>query len=342
MKHKIEVTPMNCAFGAGMNTLMTFDESEYRNAPQRSIYCKDPDVSWFKMKSINATPYTEPAFYGLGKGDLVTVEFEALLLSGVGSITFDFVKINPDYTTLNLVGKSIPNDSLTGFYKKFKMSQFIEHDGIGTIVNLRPSGSNNEVIIKNITIEIKTTNPLFSVSNNVVGFRTKTDFMKCIDFYAGTNINTTYNGLLTLYKEGKLSFPDDNTLKFTDAGITLFKGLMSMFNGHKYRPTVAIYAEYISPVQISATIKNVKEDGTFTQEGVANIPTSTAIAKKMIYVTGSAGPSRKTFVDLGFVSSGSDLTLKNVRLAMPQFDDSIKRAPNQLDELYTNLSAKLR
>lgn len=343
LKHRIEITPLNCAFGIGLNSIIKLEESEYLASKDPStIYCKDIDLSWFKMKSVTHTPYLEPVFYGLNEGDIITVEFDALIISGSSSINVNFLKVNADYSTSDTVYHRPPDGSVKSFYKHFKISGFVENDGIGTLLNIRPSSFNNEMIIKNIEVTIETSNQLFSLTDNIVSFRTKTDYMKCIDFYSGTNLNPVYNSLLTLYNKGKISFPDDNTLQFKDAGTSSFKGLMSLFNGHKYRPIFAVYAEYSTPGDLTITSKDLKNDGTLIKGGFGSFPTNTTLSKRLVYLNGEASSYRKTFLDIGMVSGGANLTLKNVRLAMPQFDDTIKREPNQLEELYTNLSSKLR
>lgn len=341
MENKVTITPLNCAFGTGLNSILTMDEAEYVAATGRKIYCKNPDVSWFKMKSTTDTPYLEPAFYGLNKGDIVTVEFDAVLLSGSASLDFRMIKVNSNYSTEDPGATLSPIGSLKTFYKHFKSRMFVDKDGIGILINLRPNGSNNELIIKNIEITIETSNPLFSIGNNIVAYKTKTDFMKCIDFYSGTNLNTTYHGILDLYTEGKISFPDNETIMFSNAGFSKFKGLMALLNGNVYRASIAVYLEYISPSDIYITSKSVGEDGTFTQDASTIIGSKNILTKKMVYLIGWK-IGRKTFVDVGFVSNGQELTLKNVRFSMPQFDDSVKRPPNQLEELYTNLHSKLR
>lgn len=341
MEHKVTITPLNCAFGTGLNSIITMDEAEYAVSTERKIYCKNPDVSWFKMKSTSTTPYLEPVFYGLNKGDIITVEFDAVLLSGSASLNFHMVNVNSDYSTQDPGDILSPIGSLTTFYKHFKARMFVDKDVIGNLINIRPNGSNNELIIKNIEITIETSNPLFSIDNNIVAYKTKTDFMKCIDLYSGTNLNETYHGLLDLYNEGKISFPDNETIRFSNAGFSKFKGLMALLNGNAYRASIAVYLEYISPNDVYITSKSVTEDGTFTQDASTGLGAKSNLTKKMVYLIGRE-ISRKTFVDIGFVGTGQDLTLKNVRFSMPQFDDSVKRPPNQLEELYTNLHLKLR
>lgn len=349
MKHKTLITPLNCAFGVGLNSILRMEESEYIADTVRSIYCKSPDLSWFKMKSGSAsTPYLEPGIYGLKPGDIITVEFDALLLSGQGGLTVNFNNLLSNYTIANVFGEELPDNSLSSNFKHFKVS-FMMRDvfanGIGVVINLRPTGTSNEIIVKNVEIDVETSNNEFSLMNNITSFVTKTDYMKCIDFFSGTNLVPNYNALLTLNTSGKVLFPDDYTLQFSNAGTTSFKGLMTLFNGHKYRACFAVYAEYISPqTPLSVTSKSVTEAGTLVADdgGGTSMPLTTVSKKAIRYFISPATVTRKTFIDIGMVASGSELTLKNVRFSMPQFDDGVKRIPNQLEELYTNLSAKLR
>lgn len=343
MKHEIIITPLNCSYNQELNNILTMEEEEYFNVTGRRIFCKNPDISWFKMRGTQTQqPYLEPVFYGLKKGDKITIETDALLLSGNINLECRILKVDEDYRDSIEQRHTNPEGALTSFYKRFKFTSILEHEGIGTIVNLRPTAGDGEIIIKNVKVSVETSNAMFSMADNVVRYNSKTDFMKCIELFSGTNLNDTYHSLLELYNEGKVSFPDDNTIKFTEAGLTKFKGLMAMFNGRKYRTPFVVYAEYVSPTIVIATVKRVNESGSIGQDGNRTFPSSQTMRKGIIYFTGGLDPARKTFIDLGMVTTGEDLTLKNVRFSMPQFDDSVKRPPNQIDELYTNLGSKLR
>lgn len=343
------VTPLNCAFGVGLNSMMKMEQSEYDAATDRAIYCKSPDLSWFKMKTVQgASSYLEPTIYDVAPGDIIEVEFEAMRISsGDIRINLPVLKIQSDYVTTTATAaeaSKIQTSDLTTYFKKYKLRCIVplNHDGLGVVLNMRPNIGPSEIIIKNISIKVDSSVHQLGLKNNIVEFKTRTDYMKCVDFYSGTNLNPTYQTLKAVFDAGTLLFPNDETMEFRNAGTTNFKGLMSLFNGHTYRPTIAIYAEYTSPVVVSLTAKSVKEDSTFSTEGSNSFPVSTTMRKALLYFTGSADKSRKTFVDIGMVGSGQSFTLKNVRMSIPQFDAQTKRDPNQLEELYTNLRLNIR
>lgn len=350
MKHSITITPLNCAFGSGINNFLRMEESEYVTAGlSRRMYCKSPDISWFKMKSNTETPFLEPAFYGLKPGDIIEVELSALLLSGVApNITIPFTNITDVYAASpNLRTEIIASaQNLKSHYKKFKVRWVVPatFTGIGVLLNLRPSQTVSEIIIKDIIVTIDTVNPLFSIVDNITAFRTKTDYMQCVDYITGSNLNAPWNGLKTVHTAGEVLFPDDYTMQFSGADVSNFKGLATCFNGAKYRRSIAVYAEYsittANPIVVSAY--GVSDSSAVASVGGTEFSASAVVRKSLMFVNVTVStPSRKTLIDLGRTGV-NNFTLKNVRISMPQFDDGVKREPNQLSELYTNLSAKLR
>lgn len=346
VKHSVIITPLNCGFGEGLNQILRMEESEYDAAQERSIYCKSPDISWFKMKSVTQMPYIEPVFYGLLPGDIFSVEYDAMLISGNTSIYNRMFTIASNYSYSTLSDNNLPENSLSSYYNHYIMHFVVPeaYAGIGIFFNIRPITGPSVIIIKNIKITIDTQNPYFSIVNNITEFRTRTDYMKCIDYISGTNVRTTYNGLLNVYNSGEITFPDDNTMAFSGSDISNFKGLVTMFNGYKYRPSVVVYCEYQntgSTEGLIATIQSVSETGIQTESGKVVFIPSSSLIKQIMYINGGITPCRKTFIDVGRISM-NNFNLKNIRFSMPQFDDSIKRLPNQIDELYTNLRNKLR
>lgn len=348
MKRSILITPLNCGYATGLNNILRMEPSEYAADSTRSIYCKSPDLSWFKMKSVSTTPYLEPAIYGIKPGDIVTVEYDALLESGNADTSYinnSILSIKSSYTTSGISLNGLPNNSLTQHYKHFVIPFHIPYNfaDIGIVANIRPLVTNNVVIIKNVEITISTSNQSFNPTDNIMEYRTKTDFLKCIDFLSGTNVYATYNGLKTVYDASEITFPDDNTISFAGVDTTNFKGLMTMFGGYAYRPSIAVYAEHIADgsKNIAVTARSVAEDGTVAQVGTVNMAATTTAKKQIIYFNGGTTACRKTLVEIG-QTGVTGFSLKNVRISMPQFDDAVKRSPNQLDELYTALAAKLR
>jgi hypothetical protein len=133
------ITPLNCGFGTGLSTILRVQQSDYDADTIRSIYCKDIDSSWFKMKSLSGTAYLEPAFYGLKQGDIITVEFDALALSGTNvSVIVPLLKINSDYTTTTISNNI--TSTLNSYYDHYKIPIALTTDfntGIGALLNIR-------------------------------------------------------------------------------------------------------------------------------------------------------------------------------------------------------------
>lgn len=342
MKHKTTITPLNCAFDNGLNDILKMESTEYDTLSTRGIYCKSPDISWFKMKSVTATPFLEPVFYGIKKGDIIEVEFSALALKGSNvKINCDMLMVDSNYSASTVASIWTVADNIQTYYKRYKFKYIVTSSYfIGIIPNIKLMTNGSEVIIKDIEITLDTSNPEFSIANNITAYRSQTDYLKCIDLYSGTNLNKGYNGLLSFYNTSKITF-SDGAMVFANTDLTNFKGLMTLLNGHKYRPSLVFYIEYISSFVLTTTAKQILEDGTLSQEATTGLPTATTLRKGIIYLHGSTTASRKTFMDIGTVGGGGDFTIKNVRFSMPQFDDSVKRLPNQLEELYTDLSSRL-
>lgn len=351
MRHLTHITPMNSSYSTGMNSFFRMEESEYLADTGRSVFAKSPDDSWFKMKSsATQTPYLEPAFFGLMTGDIITVTFDALVLSGTSEVTVNFLQLNAS-TTGGALNNALPSGSLKSHYKPFKVkcvvNEFIT-GGLGVVLNIRPTGMNSEIIVKNIEVTIESANNQFSLKNNVVSYKDKTDFMNLIQLVTGTNIRTSYNTLYsTLFIGNNITFPDDATMSFSGGSTGAFRGVAALFNGNKYRNPIAIYAEIKldDTDGISVTANEYDASGSFIKTSsntpILTAPTGGVFKKKIIFLQGDIDTSRKTFVDMGR-SIAQSVSYKNVRMSRPQFDDHSKRNPNELDELYSNLGLKLR
>lgn len=355
MKHKIKITPMNCNFLNGMNSFTKMEESEYLSAVDRAIYCKNPDESWFKMKSsVTGTPYLEPTFFGLRSGDVITVEFDAMVISGsvidfgvsFRSVSGELINNTPVYQQL------IPNDALKSHFKHFKipfvvMPELSGYDGI--ISNIRSfTNSSHEMIIKNIEIEIETSNLNFSLNDNVVQYKYKMDYLECINLIGGTDLKAVYNSLKTVYDNGQITFPDIETMSIKSINsYTNFKGLLALLSASKYCQPQAVYIEYKnndSSKHFFITSQDYDNAGLpINSEQKVQPSLSLGVWRKaIVYFSGKSGDKRNLILNFGSTSFEQDLDIKNVRFSAPRFDDAIKREPNKLEELYSNLGAKLR
>lgn len=350
MKHKITITPLNCSWSLGLNPLLKMEESEYISSSGRCIYCKSPDLSWFKMKSTpGTTPYVEPVLFGVKVGDIITVDFDALLYSGAGELLFSILPILSGNALGAVKNYNFPTGVLKSHYKHFKISVPIESiatNQIGVLLNVRPAATstNSEIIFKNIEIEVETTNEKFALYNNIVKYDNKLDYLNCINLYSGTNVRTTYNTLLDLYTASEISFPDDNTMASTGATANKFRGLCCEFTANNHPNPYVLYLEYINNDSnpIALTVNGYDSANTHNTHSVAELPITETWKKKIIYVNGTNLKFEKTFMDIGKTSGASNFQIRNVRFSNPRFDDFTKKAPNQLEELFTNLGTKLR
>lgn len=339
-RHETMITPLNCSFGTSLNDIIKMEETEYNSLITRGIYCKSPDISWFKMKSYDTTPFLEPCFYDLKKGDIVEIEFYALKKSGTNAkINCNIIVITPQYThetAYNIVA----TDDLNEYYKKYKLKYVVTSSYyIGLIPNIRPT-SNSEVVVKDVKVTIETVNPNFSIANNIVAYREQTDYLKCINYVSKTDLYPAYNKLSDYLPN--ISFTDNEVMEFSGADLTKFKGLLAVLNGHKYRPCFAFYMEYEANNVLAITSKAVSSNGTVVQESTTGLPITSGIKKKIIYIHGNTNVTRKTIMDIGTIGATGTFKLKNIRFSMFQADGSVKRNPNQIDEVFTDLGSKLR
>lgn len=352
MKHRTSITPLNCNFDVGMNSFMKMELSEYTAATDRSIYCKDPDVSWFKMKAVTATPYIEPALFGLLAGDVITIEFDALVISGsINNFYASFRQI----TSAGGVGgvaytQELPNGSLTSHYKHFKIPFVVMPDisgGDGILLNIRHNTLNSEMVIKNIEIEIDSANLNFSLKHNVAEYKNKKDYLDCIKLIGGTDLNTAYNSLNTVYTNGQITFPDLYTMSVASSGSSgLFKGLLGLLSASKYYQPQVVYLEYKNndATTLSVASRDYDNGGSpINLEVVSAAPVSAEWRKAVFYYKGRAGDKRNVFLNIGKTNAEISVDIRNVRFSLPRFDDvTPKREPNNLAELYSNLGSKLR
>lgn len=346
MKHNVLITPLNCGIGTGMNNYTFLHDGEYQTAKSKATFIKSPTTSYFKMKSQQYEAYLEPTFYSLQIGDIVEVEFDALSLSGDNAyIKCNFLQMSETYTTseLTLINAT---GNLESYFKKYKLRYYIPkgYNGIGLVLNIRvPVGS--EVVVKNINVSIETSNSEFSCKTDVIRYSTKTDYMKCIDFVAGTNLKESYNTLQTEFDTGAITFPDNKSVNFGGDNVTHFKGLIGLFSNSCYRRSICCYVEYktdTSSTLISLTRTDVKEDETLSSQNLFDFPATNNVWKKKIsYFVANQNDVRKFFIDLGRISANG-FTFKEVIFASPQNDDYLKIEPNDLTELYTDLRVRLK
>lgn len=349
MKHSIYITPLNCAFDAGMNSFIKMEEDEYNSSSTRAIYCKDPLQSWFKFKSFTeGTPYLEPSIFGLNVGDIITVEFDGLLVSGDNPLNFgvSFRGINGNTVNNNPLHQcTLPNNSFDTSFKHFKIPFIIMSDmdnTTGILLNIRAfAGNKHEIIIKNLKLTVETDNPNFSLVNNYVDYKSYKDFLKSINYVSGTSVNASLNTVKQIYTDGGIAISDDEIVFNTSNTLGKWKGLASQFTVDKYPNPIAVYIEYkcndedtfFGVYSQSFSEKDTKVDAEKFNRNLSMIPKD-VYTKKIVYLKSNYVNKRNEIVLIGMSSTEIKASIKRVIFSIPRFDDGRKCNPNDLYELY--------
>lgn len=355
MKQSVGITPLNCSFLEGLNTIIYPEEIDYNNTNARALYFRNPKESWFKMKSDNAgfSPYIEPVFFGLKKGDTLTLEFDAMLVSGelkeFGVSLRDMSKGVPDESTY--LKYCLPQNSITSYFKRFKIPMIISRNtknADAVITNIREfTNIKHEVIIRNIEFTIETSNTNFSTKPYYVEYKNEKDYLTSIQTVGGTDIKPIYNTTRIFLDNEQISFTPDETMKIKNSNSSgNFKGLLALFSGSNYNNPAVIYLEYKTNNNADFYAARQDYDNSNLQIGneqsKAINPTNGQWKKKIFYFKSNSGKRRNVILNVGAVRSDLDIEFRDVIFSFPRFDDELKKQPNNLFELYSDIGGKLR
>lgn len=348
LKHQVWITPLTCASGTGQSALMEWDERAFEERSTAAIYCKDPEASWFRMKTTEHHPSLEPVLYGVRGGDLVTVHFDALVRKGEGSIAVDVLAVTPRYETSLLVTNELPVGALDTYFKRFSIPYLLQlaPECIGIVLRIRPTGAYNEVIIKSLSVEVDTDNTCFSMSPSVLRYDHIGDYLNCIRAYSMTDIDPSYNSLYTLFNEGNVAFPDEQTIAFRGDTSPRFRGLMGLFPTSKYRTPLAVYLEYRNTNDVPGLALRIQGFDAFNRLLATEryeLPLTSDWRRALWYTSGADFDGAcKLLVTVGDCEKPLNMELRRVRFASARFDDAPKGAPNQLEAYFSDLGYRLR
>jgi hypothetical protein len=342
MKHCIAITPLNCSFSEALNGFVTMEPSEYEAANSRAVYCREPDLSWFKFKSVTDSPYLEPAFFGLRGGDIITVDFDALVQSGeVADFGCTFTAIDckaavesPAYAQL------LPDGSFYSHFTHYTIPFVVMPQISGfTGIRVRIGANANtpcEMIVKNIEITVETSNHRFALRDGIASYRKKRDYLNCVRFHAGTDISKAFHSLKKRFESGSISFPDAQTVSFDEAP-GQFGGLMALMSAGLYASPQVAYFEYEGEVSVRA--RDFDHEGGKMGTRSASVKIASSWRRQIMYFAGQCYDARNTLLSVGSFN-GKPLKLKNVFLSVPRFDDCAYREPNKLEELFSGIAEK--
>lgn len=348
MRHQTWITPLTCHFGAEFASFVEWTKEAFERRETPAIYCKDPDASWFRMKTAAEYPYLEPAIFGVRGGDLVTVHCEALVRRGKASLAVDVLRIGPDYEVSLLVSNELPQGAVDTYFKQFSIPYLLhlKPEDLGIVLRIHPTGTDNEVIVRSLWVEVISSNHALSLEPNVVTYDRVGDYLTCIRTYSLTGLDPAYRSVHDLFAAGHVRFPDDGTVAFTGHGTPGFRGLMALHGATRYRTPVAVYCEYRAAHGADVLAVHVDRFDAFGTKlaGEARaLPAAAEWTPAACYFAGDGrADAYHVLMSVGTSAAAAGLELRRIRFAMPRFDDAPKRPANRLEDWFPELGSLLK
>ena len=247
-KHTMIVTPLNCGFGYDINTFSTFSNQDYENTTTgRIVLYRNATESYFKLKSCTGQCYIEPAFAGLRQGDLLELECEVMSPNGSCQLDIGVGQFDKDGHTNRFMFRHFININHTDFRKysiKIPIEKELKVDSPVVFTNIRNNKLDTEMIIKNVVLHVHTSNPEFTLKEDIIHIQTKEEMEKVIKVGAKNQV-VDYSATLTSYLNGLSSISEDGILRcnVSNAGGFL-KGIAIDLGDKSDKNAVAVYVEY--------------------------------------------------------------------------------------------------
>lgn len=340
MVHDVLLTPLACALHDEAQEVLLWDRETYEAAAKPVVYCPDPDLSRFYLRSTGESPYIEAVFYGVQGGDRVTVKFEALVRAGSSSLAVDVFELTPRYERVLSVTNELPPDALNTYFRDYAIPCLLQvaPDSLGVALRIRPTRPESEVVVRHMRVEIESANQSFHPELQVVRYESVGDFLDCIRTYCLTDADPAYNDLAAALRDGLVNFPDECTVSFKDAAG--FRGLMAMLAGSRYRVPVTIYFEHTGAA-VTTGVRGLNHANEVLCEKRNPLPSTGAWRRQAVQFSGSGlEGARKLLADVRALDG--PVQLRNVRFVAARFDDEPKRSPNRLEDLFSDLGTRLR
>ena len=348
-KIEIIITPMNCGYNTGLNTLQTWDKTEFdTDTGERKVLFYDKDISKFSLKcgdgSVSRygnTPYLEPVILGTTPTDIIDVEFDAKIDEEDASVVVSSALLaihednTYDYITQKEESASVKaryeTEVDTTYYKHYKMRIQLEgykstdkgiiynfryNDGItydgNNIVTQAPTA---KVTIKNLTLKIYTNNENLIADNKFVDFSTSNDmisnikYMKNCSYSLGAEINKSYEKGYVTVSSNILS---------SNSSSTSYKGI-AFDLGCKQVPTVCgVYFEYKNTTENTLAAHMGSDIYTIDDSKKVYLPIADDWAKKIIFLENLSSTTNsdmhRASLMLGTNVANANFSIRNIRL----------------------------
>ena len=349
---KIEtiITPMNCGYNTGLNTLQTWDKTEFdTDTGERKVLFYDKDISKFSLKcgdgtvsKYGNTPYLEPVILGTTPTDIIDVEFDAKIDEEDTSVVVSSALLaihednTYDYITQKEESASVKaryeTEIDTTYYKHYKTR--IQLEGYkstdkGIIYNFRYNDGityddNNNMItqaptakvtIKNLTLKIYTNNENLIADNKLVDFSTSNDMISNIKHMKNCSYSLGAE-IYSSYNKGDITI-SSNVLS-SNSSSTSYKGI-AFDLGCKQVPTVCgVYFEYKNATENTLETHMGSDTYTIDASKKVYLPVATDWTKKIIFLENLSSTTNsdthRASLMLGTNVANADFSIRNIRL----------------------------
>lgn len=309
MEYKININPMNCSCSKTLTNIITFYESEYNSATDRKILIKEPLLSYFKLKNVTSSPYIEPYFPNIGKGDILEIKLSALS-SSISNLAIHVGQLKNNIYTVKTTRHNINVDN-NGFIE-LNMTIPIEvsfDDEInGVFLNFRNETKNTELIIKDIEIKVLTSKEL-NFNYDYLYLNNKKDILQNIKNVACSDIYD-FNKTRKLYEDGTINISENGEI---DCSVSVSSSLKTIpfYVGNKNNSgAISVYCEYkCTSDDVFGLTPQFNGTGLWT---ATSLKSSSEWKKTMIYINPyTTSNLDKLFIMLGI--GGNTTTSFSVR-----------------------------
>lgn len=308
-KHTMIVTPLNCGFGQEINTISTFSNQDYENTTTgRIVLYRNATESYFKLKSCSAQCYIEPAFAGLRQGDLLELECEVMSPNGSCQLEITLGQFDKNGYSNRFMFRHFMNINHTDFRKysiKIPIEKELKVDSPAVFTNIRNNELGTEMIIKNVVLHIHTSNPEFTLKEDIIRIQTKEEMENAIKVGAKSQV-IEYSQSLTSYLNGLSSISEDGILRCNVSNAEGFlKGIAINLGEKSDKNSVAVYLEY----KVDDNDRLKIQYRTENDAGISYyLDAASSWTKKIVYLNPSIDGGCKHF----YVEIGSGNTIPKV------------------------------
>lgn len=321
---------MNCGMSSGFQAFCKITEAEYQADTTRAVLINNPLESFFKMKSgATAAAFLENLIQDVRVGDIVTVDFEVMTAQKNCKVTVEILEFGSVITRLD--SGDLYFDSSE--FEKGKMRFVLKKSG-NVLINVRLNTLESEAILKNINVQIDTSNYQLSVKNQLIVFD-KAKMLECVSHTSQSNVRNAYAGLKTLFEQGLVTI-NDNEIVFSNAGTNNFKGLVAHVTKEKNKRL--LFTAFFEARKV--TNSNIVANGydgyvnmsVETRKSVTN--ESIEYKKFLIYSDVNLSDCNRVFAEIGNITSNPNANYRNVMFNFFRIDDGINEEINRYQNLF--------